>query len=456
VKRRALFLLLLLSGLVITPPASLQEARSVVSGQKPNILFILADDMRADDLKFMPETTRLLGEHGTTFERAYVTTSLCCPSRATILTGRYAHNHGVLSNVPPYGGFQRFRDLGRESSTIATRLDSVGYRTALMGKYLNGYKHHGHVPVGWDEWFARTGGASFSDNGQPFTREGVYNDDLLADRADGFVRSSTEPFFLYLSIAAPHQPANYPKRYAEAYPDAAVPQTPSYNESDVSDKPAWVSDEDPLSAVEKKRLDDMYRDRVRSLLPADEAVERLVNTLKEQGELDDTYVVFTSDNGFHMGGHRLDPGKTTAYEEDIHVPLLIRGPGVDVGKERRLALNTDLAPTFARWGGFAMEKTDGRSLAPLLSGNPAQWRSAFLVENLSSEGSHTYGAVRTETRLYVEYSGGERELYNTARDPLQLKSLYDSVDPAIIKKLEDRLNDLRNCTRSGCRAAEGA
>lgn len=452
-----LLLPLLLLGVVAVPTDDPYQAQ--LSARQPNILLILTDDMRADDLRFVPKARTLIGNEGRRFGRAYVTTSLCCPSRVTILTGRYVHSHGVQTNTAPNGGFEKFRSLGGDHSTIATRLDSVGYRTALIGKYLNGYRDVSHVPPGWDEWFATAGpvaGRRISDNGALFEREeSVYHDDLLSDRAAAFVRSSREPFFLYLSVSAPHRSRPLaPPRYKARFSDLRVPRQLPYGEGDVSDKPAWVSNKDGLDTDEKRRMDAHYRNRARSLLAVDETVERLVEVLKEQGELDNTYIVFTSDNGYHMGEHRLRPGKTSAYEEDIRVPLLVRGPGVKAGTEDRFALNTDLAPTFADWAGVEMEGADGRSLAPLFSGERAPWRSAFLVEKLGNGDKYTYRGVRTETYLHVRYANGDRELYNVTRDPRQLESVHHEAAPSVMKKLGERLGALSKCAGAGCRRAE--
>lgn len=444
--------------------------------EKPNVILIVADDLRADDLEYMPETKALIGGEGVTFENAFVTDPLCCPSRATMLRGQYTHNHGVEGNVPPQGGFQRFRDLGREESTVATWLDAEGYSTAYFGKYMNSYRGT-HVPPGWDEWYAVSGNYEsnrYNDNGriERHDPEQVHETDLLSDKANEHLRRTMEedgsPFFAYLSPRAPHAPANPAARHEDAFSGVSLPRPPSFDEEDVSDKPAWLQERPRLEAGEVEEMEELYRQRLRSLLSVDEMVGRLVETLREGGELEDTYIAFTSDNGHHLGEHRLPAGKWTAYEEDIRVPLVMRGPGVPEGEAREhLVLNTDLAPTFAELAGAsAQTPVDGRSLSPLLGDAPppaSGWRSAFMVEaGPFFEGAGAgepldrprLEAVRTQDRLYVEYATGDRELYDLREDPYQLESQHEEADPGLLRRMEERLDALRGCAGEDCRSAE--
>lgn len=441
------------------------------SPDRPNVVLILADDMRADDLRHVPRTRSLLAEEGVTFENAFVTDSLCCPSRATILRGQYAHNHLVRDNKSPLGGWPVFRDRKREFSTLATWLDDAGYETALVGKYMNHYRGS-YVPPGWDRWFAISGEPH---PGEPYE----INEDhalkrfapaerdlsaLLADEAVSFIRDAREPFFLYLAPRPPHRVATPSPKHASAYANVVYPESPSYDERNVSDKPSWVPD-GRLSPEEHALVDRLYRKRLRTLLDLDDLVRRVVAELEASGELENTYVIFTSDNGYHLGEHRLVPvnegrdSKQSAYEEDIRVPLVIRGPGIPGGEARTgLALNNDLAPTVARWAGVEPpEFVDGRSLAPLLSGEPrgTPWRDAFAVEKWGDHlMPHDYRAVRTRTHLYVEYSNGERELYDLREDPYQLRNVYGAADPRLVGDLSRRLDALEDCAGDGCRRAE--
>jgi len=456
------------------PQGEIERGAEVEAG-RPNMIFVLTDDLDAASISKVPSLTAYMADEGLTFDNAFVTNSLCCPSRATILTGQYPHNHLVRSNVPPVGGFKTFRGLGRERSTLATWLDDEGYETALFGKYLNGYGKTGrnHVPAGWDEWYGAVEKTQLNQNGQLVTYEkDTYLDDALSGLAQDFVRRQEQkdaPFFVYLSVHAPHAPATPALRHEDLYEGLRAPRTPSFDEADVSDKPGWVR-QLTLNSAEVRRIDGLYRKRLETMAGVGETIGGLLRTLEQTGELDNTYIVLTSDNGYHMGQHRLGLGKQTAYEEDIRVPLLIRGPGVPAEASRdEMVLNNDFAPTFADLAGLRPPASaDGRSFASLLDkrqGNdPASWRTAFEIRNWDSkkdEASYRavtpvppYRAVRTHRYLYVEYDSGVHELYELSKDPYELHNLYDSADAAPISRLDSRLNALRDCAGKDCRAAE--
>jgi N-acetylglucosamine-6-sulfatase len=459
---------------------------------RPNVVLILTDDLDArlleEHLADYPNLGRLAAE-GTTFENAFVTDPLCCPSRATILRGQYAHNHEIIGNWWPRGGSQKFRALRRERSTVATWLQEAGYRTIFVGKYLNGY-YGTRVPAGWDEWYGIAGdykSTLLNENGRVVGYEPWRHhfDDVLAQKAADYVRRAADPpFFMWLGTKAPHAPATPAPRHEGAFRDARLPRSPSFDEGDVSDKPDWIRDNSPLDEKQLANMEDLYGERLRSMLAVDEMVGQLVRALEESGELDNTYLLFTSDNGHHAGEHRLTTGKWTAYEEDIRVPLFVRGPGVPEGQKlEHLVLNNDLAPTFADLGGAEVPSfVDGRSLGPLLGGNPPpeeEWRQAFLVEAATELGwsplaplsgdQFTEGwqhlprkdwgrpgleAVRTERHLYVEYGTGERELYDLREDPYQLDNRYEAADPELLRRLQGRLAALRGCAGAKCRTAE--
>jgi N-acetylglucosamine-6-sulfatase len=458
------------------PPGEIERG-SIEAADRPNIIFILTDDLDVASVSKVPSLKRYIADKGITFDNAFVTYPLCCPSRSTTLTGQYPHNHLVRGNAPPIGGYETFRELGHESSNLATWLDDAGYETALFGKYLNGYSNiaSNHVPEGWDEWYAPVGATQVNQNGQLVTYEaGTYLDDALSGLAQDFVRDQERkdtPFFLYLSVHAPHAPATPALRYEDLYEDMRAPRTPSFDEADVSDKPGWVRGLS-LDPAEEKRIDELYRKRLRTMAAVGEMIGGLLRTLEETGKLDNTYIVLTSDNGYHMGQHRLGLGKQAPYEEDIRVPLMIRGPGVPEGVSRdEMVLNNDFAPTFANLAGLPPpDSVDGRSFVSLLDkaqGNdPASWRTAFEVrhwEGKNDEPSYrsvtsvpSYRAVRTQRYLYVEYESGEHELYDLRKDPYELRNLYDSADPDLISMLDSRLEELRECAGKDCRAAENA
>ena len=467
------------------------------TSDQPNIVFVLVDDLNLPSVEKMPEINSRLAGEGITFEESFVSYPTCCPSRATMLTGLYSHNHDVRGNKQPVGGFEKFRDEGLEESTIAARLQEEGYRTALIGKYLNHYPGDDptHVPPGWDEWYAKIGQFEYYDyelneNGQVVSygsEEEDYLTDVLSGHATDFVRRAAtedDPFFAYVAPIAPHNPATPAERHEGAFADEEVPRSPSFGEEDVSDKPSWIQDLGPVAEKEGSRIDVHHQERLESMLAVDEMVGSLVEELEAAGELENTYIFFTSDNGFHLGSHRIKTGKKTPYEEAARVPLLARGPGVPAGsKVEGLALNTDLAPTFAELGGLGEDfEADGRSLLPLMRGEelPSDWRSAVLLEafldgkSASEEddeeekgkakgknrdtGSRmdrtAFQALRTETHKYVEHENGERELYDLQNDPYELENVYETADPSLIEDLKARLEALKDCEGDGCREAE--
>ena len=490
------FMLLALLSLVASlGMTSSQTDRShAQTAVKPNIVFILTDDMRNSDLDkvvdgqyVMPNTQNLLVEKGVQFSKPWVTRSLCCPSRATILRGQYTHNHKVWVNVNPSGGFWKFYDSGLENSTIATWLNGAGYDTILIGKYLNryglarngSYAPNTHIPLGWDEWHAWEGTYAdgsdtydINENGRIVTyqRSQIHDTDLHADTAVNFINDTKggAPFFMYLAPNAPHGPAYSAKRHANLFTDTPLPRPSSFNEADVSDKPAWVRNKPLLSPTKIQELTTLNRQRLRALKSVDDMVGSVVGALRDIGELSNTYIVFTSDNGYYLGEHRLE-GKVAAYNAGPRVPLAIRGPGVPAGVSRsQMALNNDFAPTFASWAGVQPRRfVDGRSLSPLLTTSPPPpWRSAFLIEHRSFpeevanvKSIPDYDAIRTPRYSYVEYETGERELYDLNADPTEGTNIYRPNSPVVVD-LHARLNALKSCAgwdasaATSCKTAE--
>jgi N-acetylglucosamine-6-sulfatase len=430
------------------------------------VIFLLMDDLNFATVQQMPELRSSVIEEGASFENNFISYPLCCPSRATILTGLYAHNHDVIGNAPPDGGFQKFRSEGYEESTIAVHLQQSGYETGLFGEYLNYYLDEDptHVPPGWDEWHARGDIAYYeyelNENGEIVSYGNETEDyftDVLSRKATDFVRRATsdsQPFFLYLAPAAPHEPAIPAERHQGAFADEEAPRPPSFDEEDVSDKPSWIREIDGLSDEQMSEIDDRYRNWLASMLAVDEMVASLVRELEVAGELDNTFIFFTSDNGYHQGEHLIDYGKNTPYEESARVPLFVRGPGVAAGsKVERLALNTDFAPTFADLAGIGFS-ADGRSLIPLLSGEDPLWRTAVLLEGFSGGSPPSYEAVRTETHKYVEYDNGETELYDLEADPYELESTPEITAPSLVADLNTKLNALSSCAGDECQKSE--
>ncbi len=479
-----------------------QEVEVGAIADRPNIVFVLTDDLDYASAELMPNLRSLLAEEGATFEGAFASYPICCPARATILTGLYSHNHNVRGNKRPAGGFEKFVSKGHEENTIAVWLQEEGYQTALIGKYLNGYgtDDPSYVPPGWDEWYAKPGRFEFYDytlneNGELVSygsEEEAYLTDVLSGHANDFVRraaSEGQPFFAYVAPTAPHSPAIPAERHEGVFSGEEAPRTPSFGEEDVSDKPAWVQDLEPVSQKEASRIDERYQERLESMLAVDEMVASLLQELEAAGELDNTYLFFTSDNGFHLGTHRLGHGKKTPYEEAAHVPLLVRGPEIPAGtKMGDLVLDTDFAPTFAELAGVEGFEADGRPLLPLMRGEAPPWRSAVLLEAFvdgrsaragedeqaedeqvtdkegagksKGEGTRTdqtaFQAVRTETHKYVEHDNGEKELYDLQTDPYELDNVYESAYPSLIENLKAKLDALKSCSKKGCQEAEDA
>jgi N-acetylglucosamine-6-sulfatase len=441
-----------------TRPSAQESPAGQQTDGRPNIITIILDDMRADDLDAMPAVQSQLAAQGSRFQNCIVAAPLCAPARASILRGQYAHNHGILRGNGVNGGFRLFRSSGQDSSTIATWLQAAGYRTALFGKYLNGYLDDedpsdsdgdAYIPPGWDEWVGMTETGYFrfvvNDGGELkqfrtgkkrqydekrmqrtwYTPKGrvrysvadkkhPYSTDVFAGRALDFVKRTArgnQPFFMYVAPFAVHGPAEPAVRHATASNGAMVPRTAAFNEADVSDKPTWVQQSPLLSESQAAELDSRHAARRATLLAVDEFVQSLIDRLAQERILDNTYIVLSSDHGFLLGEHRL-AAKGVPYEQAINVPLVMRGPTVPAGAViDQLVSQVDLAPTFAGWAEAATPSfVDGRSLTPLLqeARHETQWREHALVEHYRRSRddevkSPGFCALRGDRFVYVEY-----------------------------------------------------
>lgn len=442
--------------------------------ERPNIVLVLTDDEDFKTHAFLPNVKSLLADKGAVFDNYFVTYSFCCPSRATALRGQYAHNHRIVGNDVPSGGFDKFRELGHEASTVATWLQDAGYHTAMLGKYLNHYEPETDVPAqGWDEWYV-PGSENYAffnywlnENGRPVhygDRPEDYLTDVMTRQTVEIIEeqaAADQPFFLYVAPYAPHSPATPAPRHAGMFADQNYPRAPSFDEEDVSDKPSSIRDLPRLAAWELEAIDRHNRERAQSIQSVDEMVAEIVAALEAAGELDNTYILYASDNGFHQGEHRMFFGKTTAYEEDIRVPMILRGPGVPQGvRMKPFVLNNDLAPTFAAMAGVTPPSfVDGRNFLPILADPQRPWRQSFMTERRQGErheltGTAKFEAIRTPEWTYVEYGNGERELYDLIRDPYQVQNRVETADPAVVASLSQRLAELANCAGSGCREFE--
>jgi N-acetylglucosamine-6-sulfatase len=472
-----------------TPPADAGVASSgapAPEDRRPNIVVVMTDDQDLFSLRVMRTVRRAIARRGITFPSYYNTDPLCCPSRATFLTGQYAHNHGTLSNRGPEGGFVGFDDRG----TVPIALKRSGYRTGFVGKYLNGYgplavRDPELIPRGWSSWDGLVTGRMFNwivnRNGELHQFRGLphYQTDGLGALAAKFIRKSAtdrrhRPFFLTVWPHAAHResgnlklPVNprSARRHAGAFKGAGLPDVPSFRERDFSDKPSFVRRHAAhLDKAKRRRLIELNRARLASLLAVDDLVGRLVRTLRESGELGETYLFFTTDNGYMLGAHGLK-AKPFPYEENVRFPLLVRGPGIPAGKRRpQLVGNVDLAPTILDLAKVEpLRPPDGASLLPLVRGRGADGRHALLLESFTTR----FAGVHTKRWVYVEHDvdddgdADEFELYDLVRDPYQLENMLRSrtgelrrADPAAesgLANLRARLASLRDCAGASCR-----
>ena len=465
----------LLASLVLAAPAA---------AQRPNVVTIMTDDQTVESLRVMPKVKRLLADEGTTFRRSFVSFPVCCPSRATFLTGQYPHNHFVEGLEPPWGGYVNLDT----SSYLPGWLRRAGYNTIHLGKFLNGYGTQNldqtEVPFGWTDWQGSVDPSTYRYYGYTLNENGVlrtygededpafYQTDFYGRRASELIEryaAKRRPFFLSLNFVAPHHGGGVAEeeeesslklpvvapRHSGAFAGDPLPSDPTYNEPDVSDKPSNIQRRAPLTTAQDTDIRRAYQRRLGALLAVDDAVERVVNTLERSGELENTLIVFTSDNGFFHGEHRVPFGKLLPYEPSIQVPLILRGPGVPKGRRRgQLVENIDVAPTIldaANATGDPILPSDGRSLFPLLRDRGLEWGRDLLIA--ARGGAVRYWGLRTYRYLYVEYATGEIELYDLDFDPYEEHSVH--ADPRysrVVRVLGARLAELRTCEGEFCSA----
>jgi len=415
----------------------LGPAHAAPPADPPSFVVIYSDDQRFDTLWAMPIVREKLGSHGITFSNAFVPNPLCCPSRASLLTGKYSHNNGVWNNVPPNGGFDAFDD----SDTLATWLHGAGYTTGLFGKYLNGYWNHAdYVPPGWDRWvaFPRSGyfdySLSFDGTVVPYgSSPAEYSTEVLAAEVVSFIEGTNGPLFAYFAPYAPHAPSTPAPRHRDAFDGVGKWRPDSYDEADVLDKPNWVRALKPWDRDKSSKVDARRRDQLSTLLALDEAVGDVVDALDRTGRLSNTMVVFMGDNGYSLGEHRWK-GKHAPYEESIRVPGVIRyDPLITSARtDDHLVLNIDVAPTALELAGVDVPGIDGTSLVPLFTDRKAPWRADFLLERLAKQKNRvpSFCGVRGEELKFVVYETGEQELYNLISDPAELANLVDEPEYA--------------------------
>jgi N-acetylglucosamine-6-sulfatase len=470
--RGVLARLLLVAALVVMGVADCKSERDEVqSTSPPNIVLILTDDQQESTLAHMPKVQDVLISGGAKLENTVNVYPLCCPTRATIQRGQYAHNTGVFDNEPPNGGWPVFDQNELERSTVATWLHDAGYHTGYIGKYMNFYFVR-TVPPGWDRWFVLIGdnyasSNSFKVNDQGTLRDlaGGDRDVLIARKALSWIQDAAprqQQFFVQVGFTAPHNPSNYDSRDATSFSTTQMPRTPNFNEADVSDKSSWIARRRPLGSKSIKSLDGAYRNRLRDLQTVDAFVSDLRDVLTGAGEWQNTYVLYYSDNGYHMGQHRLAQGKRTYFQEDIAFPLITRGPGIPSDSTSSLLVGShDIAPTIADMAGVQVPAfVDGRSALPVLQGTQdrATWRTAIYSEHrFGTTSAPEWEMIRTEHQKYVSIKDSPaEEFYDLSTDPYELTNLIKSggITETTLDEYRARLAKLRQCEGVACRAAE--
>ena len=495
-------------------------ARPASAAAAPNVVVIQTDDMTLSDVyatytdpltgalvAAMPSTLTEIAGQGITFSRYYVSNPLCCPSRASMLSGRYSHNTGVLTNFFPSGGYYRL-DL---QNNLAVWLRNAGYLTSHVGKFLNQYGDNDptEVPPGWNDWhtvigdarlfygyklndngtvsdphgtfdeatssYAEKDAASCPDNPPPLQQCNYLTDVITNDALDAIDAFGAGPFYLQVDYTAPHgdiAPPGGPEpatRHAGTFPAVKAPRPPNFNERDMSDKPLFVRRNARLGFGKIDYIDRRYEARLESLRSVDDGIGRIVARLNSAGVLANTYVIFISDNGFFGGEHRFDSAKFLPYEPSNHMPLLIRGPGIlPASRSGELAANVDLAPTILEWtGAQPTAPIDGRSLVRFIADPAKRTQRPILLEGFTGTGElgtplrasssiaaspRDYEGLRIGRYKYIRYRSGAKELYDLNLDPYELHSRH--VDPRyrnVRRWLTKVLKRMEGCREGVCR-----
>ena len=474
--------------------------------ERPNVVVAMLDDLRWDELAYAPNARRFIGDRGITFRNSFAPFPLCCPARASFLSGQYAHNHGVLSHVEPYG-FGAFDD----HVSIGTRLQAAGYRTAMIGKYLNGYGEQpsrvtgqpsvNYVPAGWTDWMAGLdnggglGGGTYdyfnltqNINGTTTVNPGRYSSTVIADQAIGLVRdysTSQQPFLMWLNPVAPHhgEPFEYDDPdptlggpaglWTPARPDwvkgrfdsrirhsPGLPASGADPEERMGDKPRFMRKAKPPSPAARLGVLSLARQRAEAIFAWDRQFGRVIRELKRTGEFDDTILMLTSDNGFLLGEHRVLSGKILPHEPSLRVPLMVSGPGVQHGTRVHPVTTMDLTATVLDVAGVKQPRSaDGASFQRLLTGPDQPWRVPMLTEGyfpglprlLEDFPALSEVGIRTGRYKYVRWASDQEELYDLAKDPNEFDSRHrDPAYAGIKAQLAAIWERMKDCKGTQC------
>ena len=506
------------AGVSVPSPGERPNGRTVggpASATKPNIMVVMLDDMRSDELRFAPNARRYVRDRGLDFRNSFSPYPLCCPARASFLLGKYAHNHGVLYHTAPYG----FGALD-DHLTIGGRMQDAGYDTALVGKYLNQYglqrsrvtggpSEH-YVPAGWTDWMVGLETAfprwspnwgntynyfAFTQNinGRTVPHTGQYSSTVIGDEVRGLITKyhrDDKPFFMWVTPVAPHigdpvesddpPPYRESKYWLQQFPSPArpdwvkgrfdrqithAPGVPLHgpSEADVSDKPQNIRKWREMVPVEKQRLRDVARQRAESIYAWDVEFGKIVQRLKATGEYDNTVIVFTSDNGYYLGEHRQREGKIKAHEPVLHVPLQVAGPGIEQGIRYHPITTMDLTATVLDLAGARpLPAMDGSSVLSEMTGPDQPWTVPVVTEGLIKDVHRkrwtdlppglTTSGLRVGRWKLIRYANGDAELYDEMTDPNELTSVYSDPRYAAVRDEMARLwEQYKDCKGAACR-----
>lgn len=485
--------------------------------KKPNVFFLLTDDqdVMLGGLTPMKKLKSLLIEQGVTFSNAFVHTPICCPSRSSFLTGRYLHNSLTFENDIKHGCSNITWAEGPEKRTYAVQAKNSGYHTSYSGKYLNQYALPGssgcikrmdpgcfaHIPLGWDDWHGLMGNSRYyngtiSNNGVPKfhgDKPADYLPDIFFNHTYNFIKSHLKnesklgiPFLAVLATPSCHGPFTPAPKYIGHFANSSAPITPNYNAS-TKDKQWLMRKQSPITEKLAQNINKVHNNRFETLLSVDDYVASIIDLLDTHGELENTYILFTSDHGFQLGQHRLLSDKRHLYEHDIRIPFIIRGPGVPKNQiVDTIVLNIDVAPTLTDiFSGTVPDDMDGRSFKKILTNiHDDSWRTNFMVDyhgqgkepcglvhcpapppdkfHLNDSYNNTYACVRTldvggnitTNSMYCEFEDAENfiEYYDHNSDPWQMINAWKTTPPETLDRLKKILEEFRKCKGKGCRS----